>query len=325
MNPRRSFLFALATLCSSLAPTLHAQEPWPYRPIRMVIASPGGSGPDVLLRVMTERISQALKQPVVIDNRPGANGQLANVEVAKAPADGYTVLFASAAGTVVNQALQPNLAVNVLTKFIPVAQVGAGGIHLVISPDFPAANVQEFIAYVKANPGKLNYASWGVGSTGHLVMESLKKQYGLDIRHVPYKSVPQIYQDMGGGIIKVAFVDATSSIPLIKNGKLKALGNTGTARGPALPELATFTEQGVKFAADGWYGVFVPKGTPDEVVSRLHREFLKVMVDPAMKERLLQFNMANPPLKSPEDFGKTVAADLQLWQSIVKANDIRIE
>lgn len=325
MNPRRSFLFALATLCSSLAPTLHAQEPWPHRPIRMVIASPGGSGPDVLLRVMTERISQALKQPVVIDNRPGANGQLANVEVAKAPADGYTVLFASAAGTVVNQALQPNLAVNVLTKFIPVAQVGAGGIHLVISPDFPAANVQEFIAYVKANPGKLNYASWGVGSTGHLVMESLKKQYGLDIRHVPYKSVPQIYQDMGGGIIKVAFVDATSSIPLIKNGKLKALGNTGTARGPALPELATFTEQGVKFAADGWYGVFVPKGTPDEVVSRLHREFLKVMVDPAMKERLLQFNMANPPLKSPEDFGKTVAADLQLWQSIVKANDIRIE
>lgn len=156
-------------------------------------------------------------------------------------------------------------------------------------------------------------------------MESLKKQYGLDIRHVPYKSVPQIYQDMGGGIIKVAFVDATSSIPLIKNGKLKALGNTGTARGPALPELATFTEQGVKFAADGWYGVFVPKGTPDEVASRLHREFLKVMVDPAMKERLLQFNMANPPLKSPEDFGKTVAADLQLWQSIVKANDIRIE
>ncbi|WP_417282491.1 Bug family tripartite tricarboxylate transporter substrate binding protein [Comamonas sp.] len=325
MSTRRCILFALVALGTSLASNLHAQEAWPKRPVRMVIASPGGSGPDVLLRVMTERVSQALKQPVVVDNRPGANGHLATIEVAKAPADGYTVLFASAAGTVVNQALQPDLALNVLAKFTPVAQIGAGGIHLVTSPDFPAANLQEFIAYVKANPGKLNYASWGVGSTGHLVMESLKNQYKLDVRHVPYKSVPQIYQDMGGGIIKVAFVDATSSLPLIKNGKLKALGNTGTARGPALPELATFTEQGVKFAADGWYGVFVPKGTPDAVVSRLHREFLKVMMDPAMKERLLQFNMAHPPLKSPEEFCKTVAADLLLWQSIVKTNGIRIE
>ena len=325
MKSRRSILLAMAALGAGLTLTAHAEEAWPQRPIRMVIASPGGSGPDVLLRVMTERISVALKQPVVIDNRPGANGQLATVEVAKAPADGYTVLFASAAGTVVNQALQPNLAVSVLGKFTPVAQVGAGGIHLVVSPDFPVGNVKEFIAYAKANPGKLNYASYSPGTLSHVLMESLKKQYGLDIRHVPYKSVPQIYQDMGGGIINVAFVDATSSIPLIKNGKLKALGNTGTARGPALPDLPTFTEQGVQFAADGWYGVFVPKGTPDAVTSRLHREFLKVMMDPAMKERLLQFNLADPPLKSPEEFGKTVATDLRLWQSIVKANDIRIE
>lgn len=325
MSTRRRVLFALSALGVSCAPLLHAQEAWPKHPIRVAIASPGGSGPDVLLRVMTEQITKSLKQPVVVDNRPGANGHLAALEVAKARPDGYTVLFGSAAGTVVNQALQPNLALNILEKFTPVAQVGAGGIHLVTTPDFPATNVQEFIAYVKANPGKFNYASWGIGSTGHLVMEWLKKQYGLDIRHVPYKSVPQIYQDMGGGIIKVAFVDATSSLPLIKTGKLKALGNTGTTRGPALPELATFSEQGIKFAADGWYGVFVPKGTPDAVVAQLHREFVKVMTDPSMKDRLLQFNMANPPLRSSEEFSKTVATDIRLWKTIAEANGIRIE
>lgn len=319
-------LLVLAALASAaMTSPLRAEEAWPARPIRMVIGTAAGTGGDIVLRLIANSMSQSLMQPIIVENKVGANGLVATAEVAKSKADGYSVLFGGASATVINQALQPSLAVHVLDKLSPVAQVGAGGVNLVVAADFPATNLPEFIAYAKAHPGQINYATWGVGSSGHLIMEWLKNRYGLDLAHVPYKSMPQIYQDMAGGLVKVAFVDAASSVPLVKAGKIKALGNSGTARAPGLADVPTFKEQGVDFAVDGWYGVFVPKGTPDAVVSRLHREIIKVLADPEIRSRMQQLNLSSPPPKSSAEFEQIVTADLRLWQSIVRTNDIKVD
>ncbi len=300
-------------------------DTWPARPVRLILPSAGGSGPDTIARIFAERLGRSLQQPVVVDNRPGANGVIGVDAVAKATPDGYTLLFASSSSTVISQALLSKLPFDVTRDLVPVAQIFAGGIHLVVTNDFPARDLKSFVTLVKANPGKYDYATWGPGSTGQLVMESLKGRNGLDIRHVPYKTIGQIYQDMQGGRIQVAFVDATSSVPLIKNGKLRGIAITGSHRGPALPALQTMTEQGYPFDTDAWYGVFAPKGTPQSVVSAVHREILATLSAPELRERFLQLNLVDPPLKTPEQFAQTVRADLLVWQNIARANRIHLD
>jgi tripartite-type tricarboxylate transporter receptor subunit TctC len=321
---RRDSLAALAALL--VAPSGRAQEAaWPSKPIRMVAPTTPGSGADIFCRLFSERLALGLKQTVVVDNKPGANGALALDAVMQQPADGYTLAFMSSSSTVINQAVQAKLRFDVLTDLVPIVQIGAGGIHLVVSPDFPARTLKEFIALVKARPGQYNYASWGIGSTGHLMMEWLKTQAGLDLRHVPYKSVPQIYQDMQGGVVQIAWVDATSSVSLIKSGKLRGLALSASRRGPALPDLPTLTEQGYRFEADAWYGIFAPKGTPPAVVSLVNQQIRQALVAPDLKDRFLQINMADAPLRSPQEFAAVVKADLKVWQDIARTTSIRTE
>lgn len=300
-------------------------DTWPARPVRMIIPSAGGSGPDGIARIFSERLSRALGQPVIVDNRPGANGVIGVDAVAKAAPDGYTLLFASSSSTVISQALQQKLPFDVTRDLVPVAQIFSGGIHLVVAPDLPAHNLKEFVALIKSHPGHYDYATWGPGSTGQLVMESLKKQQGLDIGHVPYKTIGQIYQDLQGGRIKVAFVDATSSVPLIRAGKLRGIAITGSHRGPALPDLPTMTEQGYRFDTDAWYGVFAPKGTPMNIVEAVHRNILNTLAATELRERFAQLNMIDPPIKTAEEFGRTVSADLATWRGIARANSIRLD
>ncbi|KAF7963567.1 ABC transporter substrate-binding protein [Cupriavidus sp. UYMU48A] len=298
-------------------------DTWPARPVRMIIPSAGGSGPDGIARIFSERLSRELGQPVIVDNRPGANGVIGVDAVAKAAPDGYTLLFASSSSTVISQALQQKLPFDVTRDLVPVAQIFSGGIHLVVAPDLPAHNLKEFVALIKSHPGHYDYATWGPGSTGQLVMESLKKQQGLDIGHVPYKTISQIYQDLQGGRIKVAFVDATSSVPLIRAGKLRGIAITGSHRGPALPDLPTMTEQGYRFDTNAWYGVFVPKGTPMNIVEAVHRNILNTLAATELRERFAQLNMIDPPIKTAEEFARTVSADLATWRGIAHANSIR--
>ncbi|NBQ88059.1 MAG: tripartite tricarboxylate transporter substrate binding protein, partial [Betaproteobacteria bacterium] len=189
--------------------------------------------------------------------------------------------------------------------------------------DVPASNLQELIRYAKANPGKLDYATWGVGTSGHLIMEWLKRQYGLDLRHVPYKSMAQIYQEMMGGLVKIAFVDSASSVSHVRAGKIRALGTTGPSRAAVMPDVPTFMEQDVKFGIDGWYGFFVAKGTPEAIVNRLNQETLRVLADKSMEQRLRSVNIVNTPAKSPDEFTRTVANDLKVWQTIVRENNIK--
>ncbi|WP_444633616.1 Bug family tripartite tricarboxylate transporter substrate binding protein [Cupriavidus oxalaticus] len=323
---KRAWHLAVLTATALAAAPVLAQGTWPSRPIRMVVPSPGGSGPDVLARVFAEQISQALKQPVVVDNKPGANGQLSVGAVVRAQPDGYTILLASASATVMNQAIQPKLPFNIVDDLAPVAQIGSGGVLLVVTPDFPARDMKSFVATVKAQPGKYDYGSWGIGSGGHLAMAQLHTLAGIDLTHVPYKGVPPILTDLQGGVLKIAFVDITTSVPLVKNGKIRPLGITGKHRAPAFPDVATMAEQGFPMTNEGWYGLFVPKGTPREIIVTLNREINRALRAPALTTRFQQLNMmADPPLTTPEEFARTVRNDYATWASVVKVNGIRPE
>lgn len=324
LNVRRRTLL-IATALSGLTAGAAAQRTWPARPIRLVLPAAGGSGPDVLARIFAESMARGLKQPVVVDNKPGANGALAVMDTARSASDGYTVLFASSSFTVINQALQPKPSFDVLTDLVPVAQIAAGGIHLIVHPDFPVHNIKDLVALAKASPGKYDYATWGVGSTGQLAMEVIKAEAGIDLRHIPYKTVSQIYQDMQGGLVKIAFVDATSSLAQIRAGRIRAIASTGSRRMPMPPELPTLAEQGIPFDTDAWYGVFVPKGTPSHIVNVLHREINAAIAAPEVRERLLQLNLANLPVKTPAQFARTVADDLKVWRGIVQRHNVRID
>ena len=323
--PTRRTLLSLALAGLAGALPAHAEDAYPTKPITLISASGPGSGADLLSRVVAERLGAALKQQVLVENKPGASGGLAGQTVVRAKNDGYTLLFTSASGTVMNQAIQSKPPFDTTRDLTPVAQIGAGGVVLVVANDFPAKDLKEFIALVKANPNKHQYATWGIGSGGHLVMEAIEMQTGMKIDHIPYKTIGQIIQDLQGGVLKIAYLDAGSAVALVKSGRIRPLAISGTARAPGLPTLPTMTEQGVKFEADGWYGIFAPKDTPAPIVTKLNAEINKVLVDPALKERFLQLNLADPPIKSAEQFAKTVRDDLAVWSTIVKTNHIKPE
>lgn len=324
---RRRFLTTIGALGLVGTAGAQAQSAWPGRPIRMIVPSAAGSGADLLCRLFSDALGQALMQPVVVDNKPGANGILAADQLVKAPPDGYTLGWLSSSSTVVNQAVQPNLSFDVTRDTVPIVQVGVGGIVLVVSPDFPARTLEEFVSVVKARPaGHFNYGSWGVGSTGHLVMEWFKARAGLDLRHVPYKTIPQIYQDMQGGNIQIGWVDVSSSVPLIKAGKVRAIAVSGTQRSPQTPEVPTLTQQGFRFDADAWYGVFAPKGTPASVVAQVNRHVRAALVAPELKDRRLSLNLDDKtPQRSPEEFARTVRDDLKIWQAVARESGVKLD
>lgn len=327
-SPSRAWRFGTALLAATslAAGAAPAQEAaWPSHPIRLVVASGAGSGTDIFARVFAEQLGKALGQPLVVDNKPGANGILGSAAVAKARPDGYTLLFTYAASIVINATLQPALPYDAQKDLVPVAQVGSGGNLLVVSPDLPVHDIRELAAYARARPQGLDYASWGIGSGGHLTMESLKAQTGLKLRHVPYKTVSQILTDMQGGIVKLAFVDASSPLPLIRAGKLRPIAVSGTRRAPAFPALATMTEQGYPFQADSWYGLFVPAGTPPAIVQRLNAEMNRALAAPALRERFTAYNMGTPPIKSVQQFADTVRADTRMWGDVIRAAGVTPE
>ena len=234
---RRGFL-AASLIALSLQPAT-AQTAYPSKPITIVLGNSAGSGGDLLCRVLASGLSASLKQMVIVENRPGANSTIASLAVVNAKPDGYTLLFGNASSTVINQAVQKNVRFDARTDLAPIAQVGAGGVALVATPNFPANSMKEFIAEARANPGKYNYASWGIGSQGHLVGEWIQTRSGISLTHVPYKSITAITQDLQGGMINIGFTDVASAMPFVKQGRLKVLGSdrfaalTGHAGRPA--------------------------------------------------------------------------------------------
>lgn len=316
-------LAALATLGSAFAQP-HT-DVWPSRPITMVVPAGAGSGTDLMAREMATRLAVVLKQPVVVDNKPGASGSLGTQAVVRAAPDGYTILYNNGTNSVMAPALVKTLPYDVVRDLAPVAQTAEGGVMLLVSNDFPAKNLQELIQVVKANPGKFTYGSWAVGSSGHLTMEWLKRQTGMDITHVGYKTTPQLLTDLMAGNIKIGWADPAAPIPFVETGKMRAIAVTGKTRLSRTPNVPTLGEQGQAFDTVGWFGVFAPAGTPKAIVQRLNEEILKIQALPEMGARVKSMNIAVPPNKTPDQFRALVVEDTAVWKKIVTDTGITLD
>jgi tripartite-type tricarboxylate transporter receptor subunit TctC len=321
---RKALGMGAAALLLPTAFGAHAST-WPHRPIKLVVPGQAGSGMDLFARMLQVPLQTALKQPIVIDNKAGANSLIGNDAVAKAAPDGYTFLLTPSSSIVLNPIVQRKMPYDTLKDLLPVAQVGQSGILLVAHPSTGFKSLQDLVRHAKANPGKLAYGSWGSGSSGHLAMEGIKDHFGLDMPHVPYKGTAALLNDLLGNNITVAFTDIASPVPHVRSGKLTALAATGSRRCPALPNLPTVSEQGYPFNADGWYGVFAPARTPADIVQRMNTEINKVLATEETVQRFLELNMPAPPLKTAAQFTSTVSSDMAIWQSMAKGVNLTLD
>lgn len=325
---RRTLIASTAALTLdglALAQSAANVSNWPNRPIKIVVPGPAGVGGDIFARMLAAPLQDVLKQSVVIENKAGANGIIGNDAVAKATPDGYTFLFSPSSSIAINPILQPKMPYDTAKDLAPVAQIGSSGFLLVANPSTGFKNLGDVVNYAKANPGKLSYASWGNGSSGHLAMESIKSHYKIFMPHIPYKGVLPALTDLLANNISVGFVDIASPVPHVKAGRLTALGCTGSSRGPALPDLPTLTEQGFKFDTDGWYGVFAPTGTPQVIVNRINQEINRILTTDEFIQKFASNNMPRPPIKSAEQFAATVRKDVETWQNLAKVAQLKID
>ncbi|MBI1965275.1 MAG: tripartite tricarboxylate transporter substrate binding protein [Betaproteobacteria bacterium] len=302
-----------------------AAQQYPTRPIRFIVPfSPGGST-DTLARTLGQKLSEALGEQVVVDNRPGGNGDIGMLIVARAQADGYTIVLGYIANLAIAPSLYAKMPYDPVKDFAPITQPASSPNVLTAHPSVPAKNLKELIALAKTRPGAVNFASTGIASVGHLTGELLNTLAGVRMTHVPYKGSGQAITDLLGGHVHVMFSGFSSTMPHIKAGRLRALAVTGARRSPALPEAPTIAEQGFpKFEATAWYGVLAPAGTPRPIVTRLHDEIVKALRLPDVKERLgnVGFELVG---STPEQFGAYIKSETAKWAKVVKASGAKPE
>jgi tripartite-type tricarboxylate transporter receptor subunit TctC len=322
--PRRQFLYLSsgAAALPALSRTARADS-YPSRPVRWIVGFAPGGGNDIVARLMGQWMSEHLGQPFVIENRPGAATNIATEAVVNAAPDGYTLLFV-APGAAINATLYEKLNFNFIRDIAPIASIMRVPNVMVVNPSVPAQTVLEFIVYAKANPGKVNMASPGVGTSVHLSGELFKLMTGVDMVHVPYKGSAPSLTDLLGGQVQVSFATMPSSIEYIKTGRLRALAVTTATRSPALPEVPTVGEFVPGYEVSTWYGVCAPMGTPAEVIDKINREINAGLADPAMKARLADLGGITM-VGSPDDFGKLIADETEKWGKVIRAANIKPE
>jgi tripartite-type tricarboxylate transporter receptor subunit TctC len=316
-RPWRFLLVALAVAASGLA----VAQDYPTKPIRFIVPYPPGGGTDVIARILQEPLAADLGQPIIIDNRGGAAGNVGTDLAAKAPADGYTILFTLSSHTI-NPKLYDKLPFDVERDFVPVSLATLVPQILVAHPSVPPNSVSELIALAKANPGKLNYASVGTGSPAHIAGELLKLRTGVDIVHVPYKGGGPAVIDTIGGQVQLAFVSMPAAWQHVKAGKLKALAVTSATRSLTAPDVPTIAETVPGYVVDSWYGALAPAKTPPAAVAKLNAAFAKVLDNPQVKERLLAQG-AEPAPSSPAEFDRRIKDELAKWELVIKSAKIR--
>jgi tripartite-type tricarboxylate transporter receptor subunit TctC len=319
---RRAAIAAAAAL--PVAARAQTAEPaWPSRPIRFIVAFPAGSGTDVTTRLFADPISAELGQPVVVDNRGGANGFLASDAVARARPDGYTFLWTANTTHGSNPALFRRLPYDPVADFAPVAVIGVGVLLVVVNNDLPVRSMQDLVAYARANPGRLNFASGSASS--RVAGEMFKAQAGIDMVNVTYRSNPLGITDVMGGVAQVMFVDATTSAPHAREGRVRAIGVTSRQRVALLPDVPTVEEQGFPgYEMLSWNAVYAPAGTPAPIVLRMNRLINDVMARPAAAQRLTANGMVLRP-GSPEDLATFQAAEIEKWKRLVAAAGIELQ
>ncbi len=321
---RRSLLAGLPFLAA--APLAHAQPAWPAKPIRFVVPFPAGGATDLLARAIAQGLGTGLGQTIVVDNRPGAGGTLGSGEVARAAADGHTLLMATSSTHSIAPHLNPNLPYKVENDFTPVAWV-ANATNIVLVPkDLPVASIKDLIAYAKARPGQLNYASSGNGTIVNLTAEAFKAQAGVFILHIPYRGTALAIPDLVSGKVQLLFDSIVSGLPHVKDGKLKALAVTSAKRSALVPELPTVAESGLPgFTSDTWFGVYGPKGMPTAIVNRVAEELQRTMRQADVAERLGRLGAEPVADAGPAKFAAMVKADSARWATLIRERKITLE
>ena len=316
--------FALGALLALVVTTASAQA-YPTKPIRLVVPFPPGGATDILARDVAQKLTEAWGQQVIVDNRPGAGGNIGSELVAKSAPDGYTLEMGTVGTHAINASLYAKMPYDHVKDFVPVILVAGVPNVLVVNPAVPANSVAELIAYAKANPGKLNFASSGNGTSIHLSGELFKFMAGVQMTHVPYKGSAPALQDLIGGQVQLMFDNLPPSLPQIKAGKLRALAVTSLARAPALPDVPTMAEAGLPgYEASSWFGVLAPAGTPPAIVTKLNAEIARWLATPEAKEKLSKQG-ANAAGGTPEDFAKHIAAETAKWAKVVKDSGAKID
>ena len=321
----KSYLRVFAAICAAwLASTpAHAQtDPWPSKPIRIVTPTPAGVGSDAFSRLYADKLSKALKVPVVVENRPGALSTLGVDAVAKAPADGYTILISTGNPFTVAPHLLARLPYNPEKDFIPVTQIFRGGSFLVVNKDVPVKSLRELVAMAKATPGKVTFASYGSGTTSHLGLELLQDAAGVEMLHVPYKQGAMV--DVIGGQVMVGWEPPVSALPHIKAGRVRALAYTGSARSSALPDVPTLAESFPGLEVFTWVGVWLPANTPPAIVQRLHATLTTITQTPEMLRYIEE--AGNEPISpTPAETAAFIKRESQFMGTLIKAKNIKLD
>lgn len=323
--PSRRRLLAAAGAALCLATPAFAQaQTYPTKPVKLVVPYPPGGPTDIVARLVAQKLSDAMGQQFIIDNRPGAGGNPGAELVARSPADGYTLVVATTAHAI-NPSLFKNLGYSLSKDFAPVSQLTSGPLVIVANSQLPAKNVAELIALAKAKPGELNFASSGNGQSTHLSAELFAAMAGVKMNHIPYKGSAPALTDTMGGQTQLMFDTMLSAMPHVKAGKLKALAVTSATRSPVAPDLPTVAESGLPgYEAIAWNGLLAPAGTPPEVLARLSAELKKVLAAPDVKDKFEAQGFA-ASWNSPEDFGRFMSAEVDKWAKVVKVSGAKVD
>ncbi len=323
--PRRQFLhLAAGAAALPAASRLARAQSYPARPVRVIVGQAAGSSSDITARLIGQWVSERLGQQFIIEVRPGAGGNIATEAAVGAPNDGYTILLVNAQNTI-NSALYDKLNFNFLRDITPVAGIDRVPLVMEVNPSFPAKTVPEFIAYAKANPGKINMASAGIGGPQHVAGELFKFMAGVNLVHVPYRGSTPALTDLLAGQVQVMFDVTPSSVPHIKAGKLRPLAVTTTTRLDVLPDVPVMADFLPGYEASAWIGFGVPKNTPVAIVDTLNKQFNAAISDATIKTRLAELGAMVMPPNSPAEFAKHIADDAEKWAKVIKASGIKPE
>jgi tripartite-type tricarboxylate transporter receptor subunit TctC len=317
---RRRFLQLAAGAVALPAISRAFAQSYPARPVRIIIGFPAGNASDIIARLIAQSLSERLGQQFIVENRPGAGGSIGTEVAVRASPDGYTLLMSVVTSNAINATYYPNLNYNFIRDIVPVASIGGGAYAMVVNPSVPAKTLPEFIAYAKANPGKINMASTGNGTPTHVFGELFKMMAGVDLLHVPYSG--SFLPDLLGGQVQVVFGPIAQFVELIQSGKLRAMAVTSAAGQATLPGIPTVAEFVPGYEASVRYGIGAPKGTPTEIVDRLNKEINASLADPKMKARLADLGAVPMPMTSAE-FAKVIADETEKWGKVIRTAHLK--